>query len=342
MFKLLIDTCVWLDIAKDSGQHTLLTALERLVEQRRVELLVPELVISEFSHNKARIVHDTTKGYATTLRRAKELVSEFGEKKKTRRALAEIDNVNFRVPTLGDAAVNSVGRIERLLAAGRRIATSDAVMLRAAQRAINKHAPFHRARNGMADAILIESYAEEIRAKAPRWTRYAFVTHNVLDFSVPNGDTRLPHPDFAPLFSKIRSVYCTNLGALLKRVDPDQLAEVEFEEEFDFEPRSGTEIFEISEDIAQKIWYDHHQLRQQQIAEGKIRIIPDAGFDPKTAQSTITESIWEGAKQSARRVEKRFGKDNLGPWTKFEWGMLNGKLSALRWCLGFEWDMLDT
>lgn len=33
---------------------------------------------------------------------------------------------------------------------------------------------------------------------------------------------------------------------------------------------------------------------------------------------------------------------NLGPWNDFDWGMLNGKFSALRWVLGDKWDMLDT
>jgi hypothetical protein len=42
------------------------------------------------------------------------------------------------------------------------------------------------------------------------------------------------------------------------------------------------------------------------------------------------------------RVEKTYGAEDLGPYDAFDLGMLNGKLSALRWVLGSEWDFLDT
>ncbi|MEY8522122.1 hypothetical protein AALA90_03745 [Lachnospiraceae bacterium 38-10] len=46
--------------------------------------------------------------------------------------------------------------------------------------------------------------------------------------------------------------------------------------------------------------------------------------------------------ESARKVIEKYGEENLGPYSDFKWGMLNGKLSALRWVLGCEWDMMDT
>jgi Restriction endonuclease len=54
------------------------------------------------------------------------------------------------------------------------------------------------------------------------------------------------------------------------------------------------------------------------------------------------EDIIKGMLRAKRAAEKRFGKKELGPRDDFEWGMLSGKLSALRWVLGDEWDMLDT
>jgi hypothetical protein len=43
------------------------------------------------------------------------------------------------------------------------------------------------------------------------------------------------------------------------------------------------------------------------------------------------------------RVEATYTEaGQLGPYTDFELGMLNGKLSALRWVLGSEWDFLNT
>jgi hypothetical protein len=93
------------------------------------------------------------------------------------------------------------------------------------------------------------------------------------------------------------------------------------------DPRSDIEILEALEELFDKIWYDRHQMMLQLVKEGKTQITPE---------------ILKVAKQAARRVEKKYGKKNLGPWDPFEWGMLNGKMSALRWVLGDEWDFLDT
>jgi hypothetical protein len=57
--------------------------------------------------------------------------------------------------------------------------------------------------------------------------------------------------------------------------------------------------------------------------------------------SASQKPIFDRARKAARRIEKKYGKRNLR-WDDFEWGMVNGKLSALRWVTGDNWDMLDT
>ena len=70
-------------------------------------------------------------------------------------------------------------------------------------------------------------------------------------------------------------------------------------------------------------------------------LINRENFDISTSQKTIVKDIWEGDLESARKVEEKYGKENL-IFDDFEWGMINGKLSALRWVIGDEWDNLDT
>ena len=46
--------------------------------------------------------------------------------------------------------------------------------------------------------------------------------------------------------------------------------------------------------------------------------------------------------RAQRKTEMQYGNESLSPRSAFEWGMINGKLSAIRWMLGVEWDMLET
>jgi hypothetical protein len=67
------------------------------------------------------------------------------------------------------------------------------------------NSPFHRDKNSINDALLIEAYADFIKEDDKPGRRFAFVMHNYRDFSEPAGNQKHPHPDFAALFSARKS-----------------------------------------------------------------------------------------------------------------------------------------
>jgi len=91
--------------------------------------------------------------------------------------------------------------------------------------------------------------------------------------------------------------------------------------------RGKGEILEAEEEFFAKVWYGRHKLLERMVESGKKKVAPE---------------IWQEALKAAKKIEGKYGKEQLASWDDFDWGMLSGKLSALRWVSGDEWDMLDT
>jgi hypothetical protein len=340
MHKILIDTCTWLDLAKDPDQHFMLTIIEQLVRVGELQLIVPETIIHEIDRNKARVVTETGKSLTGILKRAKEAVNNLGDEDSKTVVLAQLDNIDFKILGLGDLATSAINRIESLLKGGFIIETSPDVKLRAAQRAISKQAPFHRGKNSFNDAILIETYRDCVLSDEDN-VIFGFITHNVTDFSHPFENNKTPHPDFASYFSKANSSYFIKLTEAIQQINPDLVSDLMLDQEWIEEPRSLSDIIDSVTELTDKVWYNRHQNLRYRIDTGQIKVVAKYK-ENKYNPDFILKDIFMGAKNSAKAMEKKYRKKNLGPWDDFEWGMINGKLSALRWVLGEEWDSLYT
>ncbi len=89
--------------------------------------------------------------------------------------------------------------------------------------------------------------------------------------------------------------------------------------------RTKDEILIEIERLIDQIWYNRHQDLKQRVKDWE----------------KIEPNIWKEILKNAKRIEKQYWKENLWYENDFEFGMLNWKLSALRWLIGGEWDMLD-
>ncbi|WP_417283835.1 PIN domain-containing protein [Comamonas sp.] len=204
--KLLVDTCVWLDLAKDYRERPVISALEDLVENGEIELIVPQQVLDEFDRNKARVIDEARRGLQSHFRLVRQAVNQFGDEERKADLLAGLSEVDHQIVVDGDLVGGSIERIDQLLRRSPALATSDAVKHRVTDRALAKLAPYHRTKNSVGDAILVEMYTDLV-SNVTNNESYAFITHNTKDFSDANGDIRMPHQDLLHLFEAQRSSY---------------------------------------------------------------------------------------------------------------------------------------
>jgi PIN domain-containing protein len=68
MFRLLIDTSVWLDLARDPKQLPVVGVVETMIDAAMLTLIVPHIVLEEFQQNRERIAKESTKSLASDRR----------------------------------------------------------------------------------------------------------------------------------------------------------------------------------------------------------------------------------------------------------------------------------
>jgi hypothetical protein len=329
VLHLLVDTSTWLDLAKRRDGQRLIVPIRVLTFQARLDILVPQVVIDEFERNRPRVESSMTSEVAQRFKLIRRDLVQYGSDQPSG-ALEMLDQLSHQVPLIGAMTTRNFEEIREQLDRGTRIEPTADDRARVVARGLAKAAPFHRNRNGVADALLIELYFTAVAAAgADDW--YAFVTTNSDDFSAVGGANRQPHADLAALFDGERSSYRLGVEGLeqaLAEEFGEEWPEIVEENYFEDEPRRLDEILAAEQELFDRIWYDRSMLHEQKAI--------DAGDDAEL------EHLRKVAGPGRARVEATYGVENLGPYDKFEWGMLNGKLSALRWVLGDEWDFLDT
>jgi hypothetical protein len=219
LVHLVIDTCVWLDIALDKRLAPLLDVLEHALMSNQIQVVVPDFVITELERNADSVQERTRKAFEAMVRDALDAAAVLpsdAERDDLRRLLTSVSN---NLPSYQAELNTRIGRIRALMKGPQvlRHSASDRMMAAALKAGLEKKAPYHRGKNSCGDALLIQHFVTYVTT-VPSGDQVVLITSNKTDFSDPN-DHRRPHADIAGIFDGTTRLFSINIAEHLRALD---------------------------------------------------------------------------------------------------------------------------
>lgn len=224
MKYILLDTCVWIDMAKLIYENDIYNMLNKLLDENQITLLLPDLVLDEWERNKQDAISNRqVKLFRDGMRQIKNLSvlvepryrDEFNNllgyltptdqilKLRASEKIREFDNIIMNV----NGKTNIV-----------KLEITDEIKINTVRWAIDKKAPCHK-KSSMADALILFSgikYFDNLGEIDN--IEKIFITHNKQDFSSENNATMV-HNDLQEIFEKGNIKYCSSFARFMSEIE---------------------------------------------------------------------------------------------------------------------------
>ena len=216
---LLFDTCVWLSLAQDADALPMLQALKGHSDSGTVVLLVPTIVTDEFERHRDKIIdkHNERLGTWVKHARAASILLSGSEAEEMRRLA---DKAAKQIPEKASTVAHALKMASELLRHREsiRIVPKDIHAKRVAERALAKRAPFHRNKNSVADALLMECFRDWV-ASDKGSGKSVFVTENTSDYCDEKKKSDI-HAHYQELFADKNVAFSINAAEVIEEIGP--------------------------------------------------------------------------------------------------------------------------
>jgi hypothetical protein len=219
MNYLLFDTCVWLNLA-DWREAEVLHSLQRMVNANEITIIVPDLVLAEFTRNEEPTLEKREKAAKSHIKALRPLVDLLENDQDKIQLRALLDALNSQAGSRTAISKKSTTAVKGLMTTRSTSSkTTQAIINSAYNVCLAKEPPCHRGKNSLADAVILEHFKAINSGTGKRF----FVTVNSDDFS--GKDKREPHDDLKlSIFDDKTSFYRDNVAALLNELRPGSVS----------------------------------------------------------------------------------------------------------------------